>query len=200
MALVEDAISTTNCSRGAFWKGRVKSNALTEMIDDIDEDEIVSIIFLMTNRNTDIPKSLKLLLETEDKLDKLFSIREINNWEEKLLELLLLIKNIKIITRLGFKKEEIDEMKMQFKWDVHNCTRYLNSAVKSLYFLCDHLSASKTEELIEEVNKHVQMEPNGAKRLEVHILHWVQSKHISIDEGNDCILYFIKLIQFVISS
>lgn len=181
--------SSTNCSRDVFWIERVNPNTLTEMIEDVDEDEIVSILFLIMNRNTDIPKCLKLL-ETDNALTKLISIKDINNWEEKLLEILLLIKNIKIIKKLGLI-QEIKEMKRRFKCDVHDCSKNLNSAMKSLYFLCENLSITKTKELIKEAYKHVQIQIDKDKivPLEIHILQWVQSEYISIDDGNYLIHY-----------
>ena len=77
-------------------------------------------------------------------------------------------------------------MQQNFVSDVHNVTRNLNRVVKSLYFLCEDLTAKRTKELILKVNKqlHKPIKIDDSQIfLELYMLHWLQQKYITIDKG-----------------
>lgn len=188
MPLVHDAISTNyelSDRVTRLSKGRFNPNVLQEIAQDLDELEIVSIIFLFTEENSDISEVIQLL--KSDSPSKLTELKHQNNWEEKLLETLIIIGNVQVIKKLGFNNNNIQEMRNRFMYNVHRNTENLNRVIKSLYFLCAHLSKRVVEKLITEVNKSlntpVELDKNKLW-LELYMLYCIQQKYISINKGN----------------
>lgn len=191
MSLVVDAVSTTAESLNKvtrFSKERFNSNVLQEIVQDansLDELDIVSIIFLFTDQNTDIHQLIQFL--QNDPSTKLIELKHRINWEEKLLESLIIIGNINVIKKLGFNNNEVEAMKARFVYNVHNVSENLNKVTKSLYFVCKNLEKRELEKLISKVNERlgtpVELD-NNKLWLELYILHWLQQKYISINEGN----------------
>ncbi|OXU26242.1 hypothetical protein TSAR_016905 [Trichomalopsis sarcophagae] len=191
MSLVIDAISTIPESLNnvvRFSRERFNPNVLQEIVQDadsLDEMDIMSIIFLFTDQETEIHQLIEFV--QNDPATYFNTLRHRVNWEEKLLESLIIIGNIKVIKRLGFDNNEIEAMKVRFVYNVHNVSENLNKVIKSLYFVCSNLETKEVSKLITKVNERlcspVQLDSNKLW-LEVYILHWLQQNYISINEDN----------------
>jgi hypothetical protein len=187
MSLVADAIpiiSENYNFKKYFIKEKINQNVLKELILDLDSIEIVSIIFLMIDENSDVNQVIKLMKETS--FNKLVELTNRNNWQEKLLEILIIIGNYNVIRKLGFSVTEIKSMKVQFVYNIHNVTPNLNRVIKSLYFLCEFLNKSEVDKLVTEVNKSLDIslkQDESNTNLEFYILYLLKEKYITINSS-----------------
>lgn len=184
-----DAVSSGNNGivlPNFFSKGRIDLELLLKVLKNLDTDDTNRIIFLMTNKDEDVPLIITAYLKADcDTKCKL--IVNQRDWQEKLLECFIIIKNYDIIRMMGYTFPEIRGMKERFKFNLHNVSVYVNRVIKSLYFLCEDLKLAERKKLIAEVNMQSNISRDFTDEnldLEVYILHWIQNKIISINSGN----------------
>ena len=188
MALVTDAVGTIPgalISITSLSKNRINENILEEMQKKLDEIDRISIIFLMVDEHTDFTQVIK---DIDGEYNGFTKLNKVNNWREKLLEALVITKNIDAIRKLGYDKIWIEEMKQRFLPYVHNHNHTVNISrvMKSLYFLCNSLVSSEVKRLIDRFNEQldtpIQLDEKNIW-LELYILYWLKEKHITINEG-----------------
>lgn len=199
--LVEDAVSTEkkiNISRKFFSKGRIDLDCFLKVIKILDSEDTDKIIFLMTRKNEEVPNVIKTI--NSDYLTKYRHIVNQEEWEEKVLESLIIIKNYDVIRMMGYSISDIEDMKRTFFCDaqaVHNVSVYINRIMKSLYFLSENLKLDETIKLVAKVNIASEL-INKNLELEIYILHWIKEKLISINSGTVYIFCYLKLIELYV--
>ncbi|KAJ8665192.1 hypothetical protein QAD02_006854 [Eretmocerus hayati] len=167
------------------WRIKEMSvDCLKEVLSDLDENEVVSMIFLLWD--VDVNISIEQILNSNVK-ERLHEIIKIQNWQTKLVETLLITKNFNILRKLGFSKKDITELNTYFCISIHNVSKSLNRAVKSLYFLCDSLTQRQANTLIDTINKKVSQPMNhnrNNRSLEIFIISWIQHSYITITQDS----------------
>ncbi|XP_011495254.1 PREDICTED: caspase-8-like [Ceratosolen solmsi marchali] len=200
MSLVQDAVPTLPENfnhKKYFFKERINGDVLKQIICDLDYTEMVSIIFLMTDKNTNVFEIIELIQETS--FAKFILLTKTNTgWQEKLIEILIIIGNFNVIRKLGFNETQITSMKEQFVSNIHNVTPNLNRVIKSLYFVCESLNGKEVDKLITEVNKSLNVPLITDKStlcLELYMLHWMKEKYITIDQNNPDLNNLIQTLK-----
>lgn len=178
MSLLTDASVCSNHVNLA--KDKIKIKFLTEIEKDLETYEKISIIFLMTSPEYLIHAYEKItdLLERNKNgmIQEWIETSPKNDWEEKLLEALLIIKNIEVIKKLGFTKEEQVIFEQRFQVEKPLVSPHLNRVLKALYYLCNDLNNEQTKSLIDKFQtRDVQRE-----ELEVFLLFWIRKELISV--------------------
>ena len=188
MSLMTDARVCTNNANLA--KDKIKIDILEEIEQDLEDCEKISILFLITPSEF-LPKSYDKIIDSLKNKKKLF--REwienfkIQDWEEKLLESLLIIKNINVVNKIGFTLEEQVLFHNLLSIDQPQVTPNLNRVLKALYYLCDDLNIEETKTLINEfVRNNEELETN---ELELGLLYFMKKGYILISG----ILYYINV-------
>lgn len=185
MASISDAsVICTEATSALFFKHRIDTKVLDEIVEDLEIEDLISIVFLFTNLSTNVDELIKIIkVNSQAAFLKLKYEKE---WQEKFLEVLVLTGNINIIKKLGYNNNEIIEMRREFCDTVHNVSPRLNRVVKSLYFLCKNLNKSETKNIIHKINEILDMPVELDKNenlLEFSILHWLNKKYFTIDES-----------------
>ncbi|XP_051173442.1 caspase-8-like isoform X2 [Leptopilina boulardi] len=202
MSLETDAIS---CSQMAnMSKDKINFTIFPTIENNLDRQEKISIMFLSTSEKN-LLQAYKIITDLLEKYEnnvlyQWFSM-DINkeNWEEKLLESLLLIKNFQVIRELGFTGSEEELFRKQFQINEREVSPNLNRVLKSLYFLCDDLSDEETKKLVsqfEGIDIHHE-------ELELYLLHWIQINCITVSESSGnlkTLLQHLKKMHFDIDS
>ncbi|XP_058793193.1 caspase-8-like isoform X2 [Phymastichus coffea] len=175
---------------------RVTPAILKEMLNDLDKSELISLVFLMVDRNTDFYKVLEEV--KEDPRIAFEKLPSMNAWAEKLIESLMILGNKYVIRRMGFDNNEIQFLENLFVTRQHNVSPYLNKAIKSLYFLCANLDNNEAKRLINEVNKNLgkssHVNPNDIY-LELFILEWLQEEYISVNPDEYNLSNLLKCVK-----
>ncbi|XP_012137114.1 caspase-8 Dredd isoform X2 [Megachile rotundata] len=160
----------------------LSNDVLMKIGQDLDIDEIMSILFLITD-NYGYSFNNVMLLSQDNKSQMLVkfvnNIRD--NRKEKLLEALCIIQNKQIIRKLGIL---FDDLQLMYLPRNRVCSRHVNSVAKCLYFLCEALTENRTEHLVKCVKSDMteyKEELKDTDFLELHIFYWLQQKYISID-------------------
>lgn len=181
--LLQDAICSESISKNFFSKGRIDPDLFLNVIKILSPDDTNKIIFLMTATNEEVPLIITILKSDYD--TKYRHIVSQNEWQEKLLECLVIIKNYNIIRMMGYTFPEIEVMKKRYFNDVHNVSVHINKVMKSLYFLSENLKIEETNKLIEKVNVQLNIAEKFTddNELENYILYWIKKKFISINSG-----------------
>ena len=158
---------------------------LRRIEDDLDIDEKISILFLMTDNYTHGFKQTFDLLQQHKEHDTYILTEFIDghprNWKSKLLEALCIIQNRQIIRKLGIPFNDLESLYFPKN---RSCSRNLNVVAKCLYFLCEALTEDKTKLLLGYVKSDLtEYETNleDTDYFELHVLYWMQRKYISIN-------------------
>lgn len=148
---------------------------------DLDDEDLTSIIFLMTDLKNCTSASKVMNKSRNEKYE---FIQNQKNWEEKLLEALIETQNFNIILKLGFSKKEIERIRKFYSdtlWGTN-----LNMVIKLLYQISDNLVEIDAKKLVDEVNTDLRISLNNVSlSLEMHILRWIRQKFINIEKGNN---------------
>ncbi|XP_031838723.2 caspase-8 Dredd [Nomia melanderi] len=186
MTLYCDALACTGMNVNAI-KCKLKKNILKKIEDDLDIEEKISILFLMIDDYTcgfkDVYYLLEKYKEYETYILKAFIDNHENNWENKLLEAICIIQNRQVIRKLGLL---FDELELLYFPKIRLCARHINPIAKCLYFLCENLTQNDTMLLLQYVKSDFNEYEENLKDtdcLELHILYWLQEKHISFHKG-----------------
>ncbi|XP_043476265.1 caspase-3-like [Leptopilina heterotoma] len=202
MSFEADAISSFPIANMA--KDKINLTKLKEIENNLDRQEKISIMFLTT--------PTKIVLHSYDLISNLLKnhencvlsqwfLLEFNktNWEEKLLESLLLVQNLQIIRYFGFTEYEEELFRKQFLINEKEVSPNLNRVLKSLYLLCEDLCDEEMKKVVNQFGgTDIQQE-----EFELYLLYWIQTNRISISElsGNlKSLLEHLKAIQFDIDS
>lgn len=179
MSLEVDAIS---CSQVVIVaKEKIKLEILPEIESNLDRQEKISIMFLTTPTDM-LMHSYDIIADLLEKyesnvISRWFSMSfNEKNWEEKLLESLLLIQNLQIIRELGFTECEEEVFRKQFQIDEKEVSPNLNRVLKSLYALCEDLDSEEMKKLVnqfEGVDIHKE-------ELELYLLYWIKTECMSV--------------------
>lgn len=146
---------------------------------DLDNQELNSIIFLMTNSKN---ITLVLTVLNENRYEKYKFVVNQENWEEKLLESLIIVQNFDIILKLGYNEYELEKLKDLYSNTLSKSN--LNISIKILYHVFDNLREADAKKLIYEINSDLKLSvKNDSFNTETHILRWIQQKIINIEKG-----------------
>lgn len=198
MSLVSDAIPRMDVETN-MAKKNINLDILEKIENDLDIDDIISILFLMASDYKNVfPKVFELYCKAKEY--GTFVIVEVvkdnqENWEDKLLESICICNNRKVIKKLGLRYEDLK------KYYLSNCglyTKQLNPIAKCLYILCESLTVEETKALLHSVkedkiflsidkDKKYEAMLEDIDQLELHLLYWMDIGYISIfsaKEGN----------------
>ncbi|XP_043488759.1 caspase-8-like [Polistes fuscatus] len=165
-------------------KQSINLDILEKIENDLDIDDIISILFLMvSDYKNAFFKIYKLYCKAKN--NGTSAIAEIvkdnqKNWEEKLLESICICNNRKVTKKLGLRFEELEIMYLPKN---RLFTKTLNPIAKCLYFLCESLTMEETKMLLRLVKEDkVKYEPilEDMDQLELHLLYWMNIEYISI--------------------
>lgn len=165
----------------------LNKDILWKIENDLSIDEKISILFLMI---TDYQHSFREICDLLEnyKDHKVYILTEFinkypENWKNKLLESICIIKNKQIIRKLGISFEDLDLFYLPKNGSY---SKYLNLIAKSLYLLCEALSEDKIKLLLQNVRTDLTAYEEYLKDidfLELHMLYWMQVNYISIYSG-----------------
>ncbi|XP_017753577.1 PREDICTED: caspase-8-like [Eufriesea mexicana] len=187
------SVETMSLSVDAKPYFNIKSNVTTNILnkdilwkieDDLDIDEKISILFLMTTDYEHGFKEIYDLLQ-KHKECKVYILTEFinkysENWKNKLVEAICVIQNKQILRKLGISFEYINVLYLP-KYRL--CSRYLNLTAKCLYILCEALTIDRIKLLLQYVRADLTKYDENLKDtdyLELHMLYWMQENYISI--------------------
>lgn len=205
MSLVSDAIPHMDVETN-MAKEKINLDILEKIENDLDIDDIISILFLMASDYKNVfPKVFELYCKAKE--HGTFVIIEVvkenqENWEDKLLESICICNNRKVIKKLGLRYEDLK------KYYLSNCglyTKQLNPIAKCLYILCESLTSEETKALLHSVkedkiflsidkDKKYKAMLEDIDKLELHLLYWMNIGYISIFSGtlsSDSFLIFL---------
>ncbi|KAL2749618.1 caspase-8-like [Vespula maculifrons] len=198
MSLVSDAIPHMDVETN-MAKKEINLDILEKIENDLDIDDIISILFLMASDYKNVfPKVFELYCKAKE--HGTFVIIEVvkenqENWEDRLLESICICNNRKVIKKLGLRYEDLK------KYYLSNCglyTKQLNPIAKCLYILCESLTKEETKALLHSIkedeiflsidkDKKYEAMLEDIDQLELHLLYWMNIGYISIfsaKEGN----------------
>ncbi|KAJ8688264.1 hypothetical protein QAD02_024059 [Eretmocerus hayati] len=176
MALALD-MSTDHEYNPFEW--RMNTECLEEVLAELEEDEIISLLFLMSDEDTNYATISRILCMDVEKRSK--EISKLDNWCIKVLESLLIMKNFDALRKLGFSKNDIVEFKSRIK--IRNHSQSLNKVIEKLFSLCDNLTRKETEILVNEVKSKLDHPMEISKNngpLELFVLYWIHQSYITI--------------------
>ena len=184
MVLSSNAVPRTIINDNII-EGKLSKEILRRIEDDLDIDEKISILFLITDNYTHGFQQTSDLLQKHKEHDAYILTEFIDghpsNWKSKLLEALSIIQNRQIIRKLGIP---FNDLELLYLPKNRLCSRNLNVVAKCLYFLCEALTEDKTKLLLRYVKSDsTEYETNleDTDYFELHVLYWVQQKYISIN-------------------
>ncbi|XP_017883934.1 caspase-8-like [Ceratina calcarata] len=162
-------------------KQKLSKEILLKLEDDLDIDEKISILFLMLNTDgyQEVFDLLQKYKKHKGRMLGEFIDKHPEDWENKLLESLCIIKNKQIIRKLGLSYEELDALYLPRT----NCSRHLNPVSKCLYLLCEQLSEDRIKLLLQFVKNDMPVYDENLTDtdfLELHMLYWIHQNYISI--------------------
>ncbi|XP_015182861.1 PREDICTED: caspase-8 [Polistes dominula] len=183
MSLVSDANPGIGVP-ASIVKKSINLDVLEKIENDLDIEDIVSILFLMV---CDYKNAFSKIyqLYRKAKKDGTCVISEIvkdneENWEDKFLESICVCNNRKVIKKLGLCLKDLETRYLPknrfFK-------QTLNPIAKCLYVLCESLTTEETKMLLRLVKEDkVKYEPtlDDVDQLELHLLYWMNIEYISI--------------------
>ncbi|XP_076376993.1 caspase-8 Dredd [Megalopta genalis] len=164
---------------------RLNENILEKIEDDLDIEEKISLLFLMTSNYThgfqDVYQLLQEHMEQKTYILKAFIEIHKDNWRNKLLEAVCIIQNRQIIRKLGilYKDLQVQYMPQYRRWSKH-----VHQIAKCLYLLCEELTQEKAVMLLQYVKSDLSKYEECLKDtdcLELHMLYWMQETYISIN-------------------
>ncbi|KAL2713498.1 caspase-8 [Vespula squamosa] len=198
MSLNSDAISSMDLEAN-IAKENINLDILEKIENDLDIDDIVSILFLMvSDYKSAFPQIFKFYHKAKQYgTSVIIEVVKDNqhNWQDKLLESICICNNRKVIKKLGLRFEDLE------KCYLPKCRLYakkLNPIAKCLYLLCESLTGEETKMLLHSVKEDkIFLSINEDKKyekifedtdqLELHLLYWMNIGYISIfsaKEGN----------------
>lgn len=179
MSFKADAISSFPIANLA--EDKINLTKLKEIENYLDRQEKISIMFLTTpikivSHSYDLISNL--LKNHENCVISQWFLLEFNktNWEEKLLESLLLIQNLQIIRYLGFTEYEEELFRKQFQIKEKEVSPNLNRVLKSLYLLCEDVCDEEMKKVVNQCGGNDIRQ----KEFELYLLYWIQNNRISI--------------------
>uniref|UniRef100_A0A1B6JA75 Caspase family p20 domain-containing protein n=2 Tax=Homalodisca liturata TaxID=320908 RepID=A0A1B6JA75_9HEMI len=164
---------------------------------DIDFNDMISLIFLLCDSNFALQEIQSMVKNyqvngvrnfvNDNRLSSWARYQNNNqnsNWRMELVEALAVIQNYRILEKLGYSRNEIDE---QFQ-PKSNETLHLNRAKKMLFKLCDSLIGEQAIQLINFVRTEKKFDnditiPYDIANMELHVLFWLTQSAITIDNG-----------------
>lgn len=163
----------------------ININILSQIEDDLDIDEKISILFLITDNYADgFNDIFKLFQITENAhiiVDYVKNHPE--NWEEKILEALSILNNREVIRKLRISFSDLD---LQYVPKIRLYSKSINVVAKCLYRLCESLDENEQKLLLNYVkSENCNYEPllDNIDYLELHMLYWIQIGYITISKG-----------------
>ncbi|XP_014612229.1 PREDICTED: caspase-8-like [Polistes canadensis] len=172
-------------------KESINLNILEKIENDLDIDDIVSILFLMvSDYKNAFSKIHKLYCKAKN--NETSVIAEIvkdnqKNWEDKLLESICICNNREVTKKLGLRFEDLE---IRYLPKNRLFAKTLNPIAKCLYLLCESLTMEDTKMLLRLVKEDkVKYEPTleDTDQLELHLLYWMSIEYICISsekQGN----------------
>ncbi|KAG8300631.1 hypothetical protein J6590_072443 [Homalodisca vitripennis] len=164
---------------------------------DIDFNDMISLIFLLFDSNFALQEILSMVKNyqvngvrnfvNDNRLSSWARYQNNNqtsNWRMELVEALAVIQNYRILEKLGYSRNEINE---QFQ-PKSNETLHLNRAKKMLFKLCDCLIGEQAIQLINFVRTEKKFDNDitisyDIANMELHVLFWLTQSAITIDNG-----------------
>lgn len=165
----------------------ININILSQIEDDLDIDEKISMLFLITENYADAFEEIFNLFQ-KAKTESTYIITEyinnhLQNWEEKFLEAICVLNNRQIIRKLGLSLEKLD---LQYYPKIRYCSKNINTIAKCLYLLCESLDKNEQKLLLNNVksdNTNYESLLDCVDYLELHMLYWMKNNYIMISKG-----------------
>lgn len=158
---------------------------LQKIENDLDLDEKISILFLLTKDYTcafqEIYDLFRKLREQKSYVISEFVDKHPENWKDRLLEAICVLQNRQVIRKLGL---EFSVLELLYTPKNKLCTKNFNRIAKCLYMLCEALTETRIKELLRYVINDLSDYEDCMKDvecLELHMLYWVKRKYISIN-------------------
>ena len=166
---------------------------LPALLEEINSDIICkkdwsSIVFLTTEENSNFIDVINKI--TNRKIETFFKLFSSAEGFKKLIEILLITKNKKIIKKLGYSERQIWDLEQNVETHIHYKSKTLNSAIKSLYFLCENLYKREAEELILKINENLNIciPYPSVEYFEIYLLYLMHKNIIKISRGESSFL------------
>ncbi|XP_019756041.1 caspase-8 isoform X1 [Dendroctonus ponderosae] len=147
---------------------------------ELDEYEIVALIYLLYDNCDDAVRDLKIYLETLKNPGILYKWAETQDphWKEKFVEALAIIKNFKALKQLGYSKEYLQTMYLPLQARV-SCA--VNHKRKVLYLIAEHLNSGQSSHLMGLMKKslaraNITIPDYYRDYLELSFLQWEYSR------------------------
>ncbi|XP_076646994.1 caspase-8 Dredd [Halictus rubicundus] len=163
---------------------KLSKNDLEKIEDNLDIQEKISILFLMTSDSCTFQEIYRLFQkhkEQETYILHIFIDNHEDNWRNKLLEALCIIQNRQVIRELGILYKDLESLYLP---QIKRYSKYINPVAKCLYLLCEELTQEKSVSFLQYVKSDFSEYIESLKDtdcLELHILYWIQEKYISIN-------------------
>lgn len=186
MDLISDAQGIMT-SKSNIAKGAINKLVLQKLENDLDIQEKISILFLMSKDYTvafdEIFPLYKKSLKADFNILVEFIDKHPENWECTLLEALCTIKNREVVRKLGLC---YDELVILYGVRTRLCTKNFYPTIKCLYAMCEELTETEIKHLLElaksDLPQYAQ-ELSTIDILELHILYWMKISYISVGSG-----------------
>ncbi|CAG9858957.1 unnamed protein product [Phyllotreta striolata] len=162
---------------------------LYEIESELDDLEIVSLLFLLSDEEDVHWCIQQLMLMEKGGSKKILSKWVTNkfgrgeNWQNKMVEALCVIKNYYVLNGLGFEKRHvIDHFLPKHVHSIH-----INQLRKCCYLICDNLDSNDTKRFLENLNdsfkrRRIAFEEIESGFLEIHFLNWERRGILDMQE------------------
>ncbi|KAL0113490.1 hypothetical protein PUN28_012562 [Cardiocondyla obscurior] len=163
----------------------ININILRQIEDDLDIDEKISILFLITDNYTNGFNEIFGLLQTRTENPYIivdYVKNHPDNWKEKVLEALCILNNREVIKKLRISFKSLD---LQYVPRFPSYSKSINVVMKCLYKLCELLDENEQKLLLNCVkSENSNYEPllDNVEYLELHLLYWMQIGYITISK------------------
>ncbi|XP_067214765.1 caspase-8 isoform X2 [Linepithema humile] len=159
---------------------------LRQIEDDLDIDEKISILFLITEDYTNAFHNIINLFQ-KTRTENAYIIANYvenypKNWQDKIMEALSILNNREVIRKLNIRFDKLD---LYYVPNIRLCSRNINVIAKCLYKLCESLNENEQELLLSYVKSDISNYEsllNDVNYLELHILYWMQVGYITISK------------------
>ncbi|CAH1175948.1 unnamed protein product [Phaedon cochleariae] len=164
---------------------------LLEIENRLEIDEIISLAFLLLDENLCETEcclqDLTLILEgsTKKLLYDWAAVQDMrgNNWQNKFIESLCIIKNYEVLKSLGYQKSHAKDHYLPH----FNSSLHINEIRKTAYLICEKLSSKKTATFLEHVRrkfneKKMAFDEYDPQFLELFFLKWETTSTFSLTD------------------